>query len=482
MDRDLQDDGVQHYSSPTYLSLIKSPFLYPYQHSSTGEVTKDYADGDDFSIGNPSAILKYSINTSQQYRFNIGGKPTLQLTPDFKLSTQFDVSLDKSKEYYFSPMLGRASIEFDNGKTGENVAANQFAKSVTLYDDTQLAFIKQKNGHSVNAIAGFRIFKNTYEVDYIHGFNTGSDDDPHVGSDLDPLTLDGENNTSKTISNYFNVDYTFKDRYMLSLSSSMDASSKLGLNYDGDFDFMGVQWSVFPSVNAGWLVSSEAFMKKLNFISYLKLRAGYGISGNDDVIDYANRTYFKTHQYISFITGAVLDNLANESITWETTSRVNGGVDLNLFNDRIAFAFDVYKSKTTDLLTLKNLPDVSGLDQYWGNGGELENQGFEFSTYIKLLNLKSFQWEVGANIGHYQNEITAFDKTENTTAYGANIVSMVGQAAGVFYGYKTNGVYATEAQALADGLSVVNADGSLSNFGAGDVIFVNSDNSGQVRM
>ena len=142
-----------------------------------------------------------------------------------------------------------------------------------------------------------------------------------------------------------------------------------------------------------------------------------------------------------------------------------------------------FKGWTKNLLTLRQLAWTSGLAANWSNDGKLENEGFEAAVGLKVLNLKDFTWELGASAGHYVNKITALpdnNKSFETEAYGATILSQVGTAAGVFYGYKTQGVYTTQAEADRDGYYQVNDRGQLEFFGAGDMRFVDKNQDGVI--
>ena len=252
----------------------------------------------------------------------------------------------------------------------------------------------------------------------------------------------------------------------------MDGSSRFGSETTGGFSLFGHSWGVFPSLNGSWLISSEKFMRNVHAISLLKFRVGYGITGNDDIHDYQTETYFSSIRFKDVANGVVLTNLANPQIQWETTGRANLGLDMGLFNDRLTLSVDVYSSNTSNLLVLKQFQDIAGLDSYWTNGGKLSNKGIEFSANAKLLNLKNLHWELGLSVGHYINKITELPNGNYTTSvYGGEILTSVGNPAGVFYGYKTKGVFATEAQATASNLKKMNANGTYSYFGAGDVIF-----------
>lgn len=485
IDRQLVDDGVNNYTSPTWLSMIKAPFLSPYNFTATGSRTSEFAYSDELGTGNPLGIINYSNNSLKQYSFNISGVPTFHFSPNFTLSSQFDFSLNKTTEDYYSPMLYAAKQFIEGYGYSENTRMNQVMRNIGIFDDTRLSYKKQLDkNNQLNFLLGWRYLSNYYESDYIEGHNSGSNSSTTLPGSFNSAfsVVDGINNKTKSISNYANIDYNYKNLYFLSIATSVDGSSRFGNETIGGFSLFGHSWGVFPSINGAWLASSEKFMKNVNFINQLKLRAGYGITGNDGIEDYRTVAYFSTVRFYDKGNGIVLSNIANPQIQWETTKRANGGIDIGLLNERLSLSFDYYSGITQDLLTLKELPNVTGLGYNWSNEGKLSNKGFEFSANIKLLNLKSLKWELGFSAGHYVNEIISLPGAAYTTkVYGGEVLTEVGQPAAVFYGYKTNGVYATQAAALAENLKIQNQNGSFTNFGAGDVRFVDKPDANGIK-
>ena len=479
IDRILLDDGVNPYTSPTFLAMIKAPFLSPYSYTPTGTLTTDPEDADIFDVSNPTAIVENALNTNKHYRLSIGFKPEFRLSPELTLSSQFDYAIDKFKETYYSPMVGVADRELQGVGISENVFKSQIMRNISIFDDTQLKFGKQvKEVHDIKAIAGFRYISNYFEMDYGEGHNSGSDQKRNLDNQIIRSTS-GANNRVKSISNYLTVDYSFDNRYLLSAAVSADASSRFGSETEGGFQLFGHSWVVFPSVNAAWLISSETFMADVKAIDWLKLRVGYGLSGNDDIEPYAWSAYFESTRYMDRANGLILANIGNSEIQWETTAKASLGLDAILFNNRLSVTADLYSNKTKDLLFMKPLPEVLGNGYYWGNGGELSNKGFEISANLKLVNLAGFKWEVGGSIGHYKNKIESLpDGGEYITSlYGADILTSVGNAAGVFYGYKTLGVFTGEEEAANANLRMIE-DGASHYFKAGDIHFEDMKSDG----
>ncbi|MDD4970563.1 MAG: SusC/RagA family TonB-linked outer membrane protein [Paludibacter sp.] len=473
IDRKLIDDGVNNTTSPTWISLIKSPFLSPNTYTSLGDKTTEYAYADVFNVGNPSAIINYANNTLKQTTFNFDLKPVLHFSPDFSLSEQFDYNMNKTDEDYYRPYLFTAPIFIEGIGNSYNARRSQVMRNNSLFSDTRLSYVKQfdKFNH-LNAFLGTRYLFDYYESDYVDGHNSLSNSSINLVGSFSHLSTSGINNQTKSISNYANVDYSYDNRYLLNMAMSIDGSSRFGNETEGGFSLLGHSWGVFPSINGAWLISSEKFMKNIQAINFLKLRAGYGITGNDDIKDYQTMAYFTSIRLQGVANGLILSNIANPKIQWETTGRFNVGLDVSLLNERLFLSVDAYSSLTKNLLVRKVFQDVTGLDSYWSNQGSLSNKGIEISLNSKLFNFKNFQWELGFNVGHYINKITELPNGEFTTpVYDGEVLSAVGSSAGVFYGYKTNGVYATDAAAKAADLKVLNNNGSYSSFGAGDVVF-----------
>ncbi len=472
LDRNMVDDGVNFYTSPTYLAQIKTELVHPNTYTTNGDLTTDYEDSDVFGVGNPTAVIENSMNTNRHYRLNIALKPEFKLSKTWTFSNQFNYSLNKFRESYYSPIVGVALRPVEGYGYSENMARGQVMRSNDIFNEARFNYKNKFGSHRINADAGLRYISNFFESYYAEGHNSGTDQNRELLSDLDFRSATGHYDKIKSLAYYANADYSFDNRFFVTGTMSLDASSRFGRETQGGLNIAGRSWAIFPSVNGAWLMSSENFMENVNFINHLKLRAGAGLSGNDDIDPYAWTPYFGATNYMNVATGLVISNIGNEEIQWETSRKLNGGLDLIMLNNRVSLSADVYSNYTTDLLYLKELPEVFGTGSYWANGGELSNIGYEVSANLKMLNLQNFQWEVGASVGHYTNTIEALpDGAYTTSIYGAEILTSVGNAAGVFYGYKTNGIYTTAEAAENDGLKIVDGYGTETYFAAGDVRF-----------
>lgn len=499
--RELLDDGIREdqsklpISSLGYLAKIKSPFLSPYRFSDLGVISKNYDAADNFayspartagvtypnnSLYNPMIILKNGAgaykNEMEYTNMAITVAPELKLG-EFTITETFNYSLYRVNEVYYLPYAdpsGATGYDFYSvsaGKRISNYAASLFSREAVITSDTRVAWDKRFGAHELDVYGGFRYTNFEYDTNSIGGANTGNDQNFGVSGSLDDLSTSGEDNMWTNLAWYLSADYSYMTKYFLQATASLETSSRFGKNADGALKIGGVAWGFFPSVQAAWLLSSEKWFK-FKPINMLKLRAGYDAVGNDAIDFYAARSYLQTANFFNKTLGLELGNVENDGVKWETTHRINLGADMMLFDNRLGLSFDVYKSKTTDLLVQKKYAFVTGMDTYWSNGGELENVGFEASANYKVANSKNFQWEVGASVGHYKSEVTALDEALKPVAvYGGEVKTMVGQPVAVFWGYKTDGVIASSQEAEALGLYKKEGT-NIHKFEAGDVKFV----------
>ena len=500
--RELLDDGMREdetafpLTSLGALATVKSPFLSPYRYATTGELSAIIDVADDYafdvaqaagiarpnnSLYNPLTILtKASDPHKNELEYTNMG---ITVAPEYKLrnftfSEIFNYSLYRVSEKYYLPYPTAADndkyhfyVGSLNGKIG-NYIASYFGKEAALSSDTRVAWNKVLGAHKVDVFGGFRYTNFNLDSNAISGANSGSDTNFNVNNDLEHLDSDGDKNVWSNMAWYLSGDYAYKTRYFLQLAASLEASSRFGGKAENAFKMLGVAWGFFPSVQAGWLVSSEPWFNA-KAINTLKLRAGYDVTGNDAIDYLAARSYLQSVKFYDQYMGLQLGNVENDGVKWESTSRFNVGFDAMLFENRLALSFDWYRAKTKDLLVQKQYQFVTGMGKYWANGGELQNMGLEATINAKLVNDRNFQWELGASLGHYKNEVTALDEELNpVSVYGGEVATMVGQPVGVFWGYKTDGVIASAADAEELGLYQTDATGSKNYFKAGDVKYV----------
>lgn len=520
VNRDVFDNGAPQslttgtVSSPTFLALIKSPFLNPYTYNNvTRKLSSTMSEADDFltmldedlTLGNPTALLErgdaINKNRVETTHFNTVIAPRFEFNRSLVLSETFSYTLDRVSQCYFRPTGGMPSFLIQDIGRVQSMSMSMFSKETSVQSDTRLQWTKQLREHSLDVYAGMRYTAFAFDNNEPEGqwSSAGNDNTPGITASMDFTDATGADDAWRSMTWYANADYNYRNRYFAQLSLAMETCSRFGKEADGGFKLGGVAWGLFPSLQLGWALSNEEWFPKSQALNYLLVKAGYDISGNDDINNYAARTSFSVSKYLYKTTAAVLDNIGNEKITWEKTGKLNFGLKAYLLNNRLGVDFDYFLHHTSNLLSLKSFDTpVAGINNYWSNGGSLDNQGFELTLTGKPIVARDLSLEVGASLGHYANKVKTLPDDSRlyvdgqrtaqgftSSIYGTgNVATIVGQPVGVFYGYKSEGVFATDAEAAAAGkngyLYLTDATGAHQNFRAGDVHFTDINGDGEI--
>ena len=503
----LLDDGIPAdlnagvITSPVFLSLIKSPLLNPYQYNKNiNNFTSLLADADDlystlkdgnYSQANPLALLANGSgerkNRNENTFFNVTITPTYEINKDWKITSHFSYYLNRNSQAYYRPNIGLPSFAIENLGTVYSKTASIFSKEQNVLSNTHIDWNKKFGAHTIAAMGGFRYTYFSFDgSDLTTQYNSKLEDDKNpkltTGNNVYD-TVTGADDVWKNMQWYVNADYNYMNRYFVTASLLAESNSRFGSNADGGMKMFGVKWAIFPSIQAGWVLTNEKWFPKNGIVNYLRLNAGFDISGNDGINNYAARTSFNTVRYINHQIGMQLTNVGNEEIKWETTSKFNVGLQANLLNNRLGINANYFIHNTKDLLTVKTFENpIGGINNYWTNDGEVRNTGFEVGVSGKPLSLKDWHLEIGATLGHYKNEVKKLANGDYTSSiYGDNnILTAVGNPVGVFYGYKTKGVFATTADAKAANLYIVDETGAKQYFQAGDVYFEDLNQDGMI--
>ena len=523
------DDGIPSsfsgsaITSPTALALLKSPLVSPYQYSSIlGRFTNlenqydnilqssTYPDNGLISVdadrsltytsqslANPVSLLNNgegdNKNKAENTYFMVHVAPSFNFAKDFTLSADLSYLLNRNAQRYFRPYKGVPPFEIASMGRVTSKVGSMFSKEQNFMGKIQLDWDKQMGKHTVHAFVGGRYNYFSFDNSDLSNQNRGKTDDknPVLNSNTSSAIpeIDGANDIWKNIQWFGNVDYNYMNRYFATLTLSAEANSRFGENADG-LSLFGVKWAVFPSIQLGWVMTNENWFPKQSVVNYLRLNAGFDVSGNDNISNYAARTSFTAIKYYNNAMGIQLTNVGNDNIKWETTKKFNIGLQSYLFDNRVALSFDYFIHKTSDLLMLKTFSNpIGGINNYWANGGELQNTGYEVMISGKPIVTKDWRVEIGATMGHYKNEVKNLPNGDYTSSvYGDNnILTSVGNPVAMFYGYQTAGVFSTDAEAAkagkdgADYLYMLDNAGTRHNFVAGDMHFVDQNNDGIIN-
>jgi len=472
----LKDQGLSPKTNPIFLGLVKSPLLRVQQVNAQGIESPNQADVDIFGVSNPAAISSKSQEYNQNYRFfgNINFK--YQISKYMAAQLLLGVTADKVRESTFIPRFGVAD---DTLAIPGVVADSRLGSSVTrlfnLNADAYLSYNRTFNLiHQLGVYVGSRYIQSTNTNNIALGYNSAIDQLVTVNNGVAALRVSGGDIGSyHWLNNYVNANYQLYSKYILGFNMAVDASSRFGTAIPGALVVNGVNYAVLPSASAAWLVSSEHFMSNFKFIELLKVRGSFGLTGNDDIGNYSARQYYVSQNLVG-LQGLVRANFGNPALQWEGGKKLDLGVDMSFLQERLNITADAYRNTTDKMVTQTPTPSASGIVYQLTNGGGMKTTGGEISITGRIVSTPKFKWDLGFNISSYKNRITSLPNNAsiiNSYASG-NILTAVGQPAAEFYGYKTNGVYTSNAEAAAAGISIRQANGTLLPQQGGDMRFV----------
>lgn len=320
-------------------------------------------------------------------------------------------------------------------RTGPATAGVSEYKSLNWLNENTLTYRRIfGEKHEVDAVAGYTIQKNADAVVQVGASDFPTDEVPYVSAGNVSY---GNNYKSEwsMLSYLARVNYTYNGKYLLTATIRRDGSSRFGANN---------RWGTFPSFSAGYRLSDEPFMQSAKFISDLKVRGSWGISGNNLISNYASQGLLGVSRYVSngqILSGVVPTSLSNNDLTWEQSVQTDLGIDLALFNSRISLTADVYRTLKKDLLLNVTLPGASGFGSSTQNIGEVENRGLELGINSDNIRGKNFQWHTGFNISVNRNKVLSLNSGAVRIANSDFQVTQVGLPISSFYLLKVIGIF-----------------------------------------
>lgn len=415
--------------------------------------------------GNPFAFIEgYEENTNEK-RASASIDLRYKITEDFGYQFRSGFNYrNKSRSRWWGPETGKGRdiggmLQLSNLEKMAYTVDNIFTyrKNINKNHRINTTFVIAYDG-SDSKLPAYAI--NQFPIPVLR------DKAPQLGEA--PINAYSEVYIKETILSYLaRVNYTFKGKYVFNASLRADQSSK----FKGDN-----KTGYFPSLSGAWIASREGFIKDIDVISQLKFRGSWGQVGNQGLRPYQTFSNFGSGFYVNNQSGNVLavfpSNLANEELTWETTTQTNFGVDFGLWNSRLSGTFEIYKKETTDLLLNLPIPPATGFTRLMVNQGGIENKGLELSLNGILVDKGDFSLSLGGNISMNDLKIVGLgelpkgslynygEEIENIAFYfGQNVstggykqpanVFAEGMPVGAFYGYMSDGIYKTDEEALA---------------------------------
>lgn len=435
-DNDRIDEGNNFETNPLQLSMIKMPFLPIFRQDSSGRDLAIY-EGEDFqNRNNPVAVAQLMTNEAFTNRAIGNIFAEYDILPGLTFKSSWGIDLTMGKEHRFYPREG-----FRNGNRRSQ---QRSVDDLSWVSDNTLTFNRTfHSDHQLNVLLGSSMQESSNERFLAQTRNAPTD--LPENRDLNSGAIIEQANSYRTAwgiaSVFARATYIYKDKYSIQALIKREGSSRFGANN---------RYATFPAISGYWRLSSEPFLKNQNFITDLKLRASYGVSGNQNGIpNFGSVSLFKAGGNYNGEPGIYPSNVASPSLSWESTRQTNLGLDLTLLKGRLTITADYYQKLTKDLLLFRNLPGSSGFGSTFQNVGDVQNQGIELSVSGDVVQAGAFKWSINYNIARNRNKILSLPNGEDIirTFDIFRGVARPGEEIGTWYGFRKLGVYARDEDA-----------------------------------
>lgn len=409
---------------------------------------------------NPLIETEDSRYQSTTFR-NIGGFYfNYKFLPSLVFKSEFGVDIQNQSDDRF---YGNRTII---GQSTNGYGEATWFRRVNYNTNNYLNYTKTIGGiHNIDATAGMSFQSFTADQSFVSGEDFPVNALKKLAS-AGRITGGSTSTSESAILSYFaRANYKLKDKYLFSLSGRVDGSSRFGK--DNKYGF-------FPAASAGWVLTEENFLSNVRWLSFLKLRGSYGLTGNDAGFgDFAQLGLWGASKYNN-VSGLVPTQLANPELKWEKSAQTDIGIDFGVFNNRLTGEIDYYVRNTRDLIYNVPVPGTSGFTTQTVNIGSMENKGFEFVLNSINVNTRSFKWNSSLNLSKNTNKVTKLDGDQtlipgNDGRYMNSLI--VGEAIGVFYGPKFAGADPANGDALyylPDGKNTTNDYNDAGDFVVGN--------------
>lgn len=395
---------------------ISTPAIFPVYNA-------DGTYNQEGPYSNAVSIANEATNKNFTYRMlgNIYGE--YQILPGLSFTSRWGGDFYNLREHAF---------EFNTvqGKKYNGLGFETYTNVLNIVSNNILKFEKQFDRHLVDVMAGYSFEMRETRSSFIRGQDYADENLEYINTAATIVSASAGGSDSGVRSYFGKLNYNFGDKYLVSLTGRVDASTSFGPNNQNGF---------FPAASVAWRMSEESFFDNVSAVSELKFRASYGLLGNDNISAFQYAELYRTGSYQGK-PAIYPSNIPNPDLKWETTAQFDVGVDVGLFEDRLLLTADYYDKQTKDLLLSRPLPGSSGFGSIVENIGELENKGVEV-TLSGQNNLGAVRWNSQLNVSLNRNRVLKLYNGQpiDDLGRGGNRVQE-GEPLGIFYGFKSLGV------------------------------------------
>ena len=391
-------------------------------------------------VPNPVANISEIDNNVSNLRLLGNVHAELEVAKNFAYRGTFGADIIYLRQNYYQssalPIFNQLPPTPNNAFAFSSQNLNWITNHTLTYRFTLLS------GHQFEVLLGTEAQKNDFQQSQVSANRFAND----LIRTVNAGTITGGSSLREqwSLASYFGrLTYSFGEKYLFNASIRRDGSSRFGRNN---------QWGTFPSASVGWRVSEEPFLKQFSLLSELKLRASYGLSGNNAFGNYAQVSLLNPDNYVlgnSLINGLATSSIGNENLTWEKSRQSNLGVDVGLWRNRLSLTADFYSRITTDLLLRVQVPTLTGFASAVRNIGKVENKGIEFALTTRNLT-GQFTWMTELNLSFNRNRVLALgpagDPIRSGTGVDESNITVLGEPLGNIFGYRQLGIFRNQAE------------------------------------
>ena len=410
----VESDQTLHGPLPNGIS---TPAIFPvYNEDGTYNQEGPYS--------NAVSIANEAINQNFSYRTNSNIYLDYRILPELNFTTKWGVDFLNFREHAFE------STKTVQGARYNGLGFETYTNVSNVVSNNLLKFKKSFGNHKMELLAGYSFEQYQYRSSFIRGQDYADDNLQYISAAATIVSASASATDTGLRSYLGRANYNYDDKYLFDVSGRFDTSTKFGENNRTGF---------FPAASVAWRVSQEDFMKSVGFISDLKIRASYGLTGNDDISPFLFSELYGNTSY-GGQPAIYPSNIPNPDLKWESTAQLNIGINLGFFNDRLTITADYYDKQTNDLLLSRPLPLSSGFSSITENVGKVENKGIEISVASQNF-IGEFKWNTQFNISGNRNKVLELYNGQpiDDIGRGGNRI-MEGQPIGIFYSFKSLGV------------------------------------------
>jgi TonB-linked SusC/RagA family outer membrane protein len=439
----------------------------------SGPIAQSIYDGD---ITNPIGMAKSVQNAIKGYNLMGSFFGELDIYKGLKFKSTFGLQANFWDSRTWSP-----KYQWDTSKKENSYLGQQYNKNLTWVWDNTFSYEHKIGKHRLGAMAGTSAQenRNNFMSGSVQKF--ASDNTQQLSNGTLQPTIGGNTSSWALFSYMGRVNYAYADKYLVTATVRRDGSSRFG---------EGNKYGIFPSASLAWRISEEDFFKNIHFINDMKIRAGYGVTGNQEIGNYSFASKLNTIKYNfnnNVVSAVVPAIMPNPSVQWEEQEQANIGFDATMFNQRVDVTVDAYLKKTNKMLVPMSVPVSTGYSDVYVpsiNAGKMENKGVEVTVNSRNLTGK-LTWNTSFNISFNQNKVISINDTipMSSGSIGLNqnlALIQAGQPINFFYGFKTDGIFQSQAEVDSHAVQVPGNDPN-SRTSAGDIRFVDLNNDGVIN-